>query len=73
MRACLVALVLLVPTAALAQDPAPRVHELDPIVITPREPRVMVLLPRRAPRFERRELDHHAVDRIVESVGREPF
>jgi hypothetical protein len=73
MRAWIVAMMLLVPSAAFAQDPAP--IELPEVHITasPPTPRVTILLPRSAPRFRRAEPEHHTVDRIVDSVRRAPF
>jgi hypothetical protein len=73
MRAVLLAVMLLLPSIALAQDPAPATHVLPPIHIYPRGPHVTVMLPRRAPRFERTEFEQHSVDRIVDSVRHAPF
>ena len=74
MRPLLVALfVLATPALALADDPAPPVHELGPVYITPRRPHVFVMMHRARVRFDRVEHTHHAVDQIVDSVTHAPF
>jgi len=77
MRAFLLALVLAVPSLALAQDPPLAAHArvLDPIIIhaTPQRPTAFYLLTRARVRFDRADAEHHAVDRIVDSVTHAPF
>ena len=74
MRACLVALMLLVPSLALAQERAVSTRVEPPIVIVGHVPTpVTLFLPRARVRFDRRDTSQHAVERIVESVRHEPF
>ena len=74
MRACLVALMLLVPSVALAQAPAASTRVLPPTTIVGHLPTpVTLFVPRARVRFDRRDASAHAIDRIVESVRHEPF
>lgn len=80
MRALLVALVLVVPSAVLAQDPAPaparpsRTHVLGEIHVHGSAPApITVFVPRAHVRYDRVDERHHAVDRIVDSVTHAPF
>ena len=77
MRALLLALVLLVPSLAAAQDPPLAAHAqvLPPVIIvgTPQRPHAFMMLPRARVRFDRVDADHHAVDRILDSVTHAPF
>ena len=63
----------LVPTIALAQDPAPTEGPVTHVYGRAPRPSVVVMLPRARVGFDRVERDHHAVDRIVESVEHAPF
>lgn len=77
MRTLLLVVVLLVPSAVLAQaEPriAAHAHVLAEIVIHGNPPTpITVFIPRARVHFDRAEGSHHAVDRIVESVARAPF
>ena len=78
MRAFLLALVLCFPASALAQDSevviAAHAHVLGPVHITGSPPTpVTLFIPRAHVRFQPADVEHHAVDRIVESVSRAPF
>lgn len=78
MRAFLLGLVLCFPSAALAQDSevviAAHAHVLPVIHVTGSPPTpVTLFIPRAHVRFTPRDVDHHAVDRIVESVSHAPF
>lgn len=80
MRALFFGLVLLVPSLALAQEPATpalaaHAQVLPPVVVhgTVQRPHVYVFLPRAHVRFDRTDAHGHAVDRIVDSVTHAPF
>lgn len=77
MRVFLVAVVLMVPALALAQD-EPRVAQhaqiLDTVHVYGHRPSpVTLFVPRAHVRFERTDAEHHAVDRVIDSVSRAPF
>lgn len=72
MRALALAFLFAFPALASAQDPTPT--ELPPVVVhgSPPAP-ITIFVPRSRIRYETRHDEHHAVDRIVESVRHAPF
>jgi hypothetical protein len=76
MRTFLLVVVTLtcLPVVALAQDPpGDRVVHLGPVYVHPRGPHATYFLPRARVRFDPTDAEHHAVDRIVDSVRHDPF